>query len=211
MPTQAHWCHRKLMEICLPVYYIFLTYSRSALSLITLRNSAELSLSPQGISSAFIPLILCRWLSQISCWNGLYLLPLFSSSLPSSSTWPIVTSSSMTTIKEIFALRPKSVSTQWTLLLSSFFLATFLDIFCFGNFPISSFLCHQTILVFYLSFWLVLLFLNSFIIFDASTECLSSSKFSLGPCPFLCKLSRNSLTLLKPVFSTYRLAFSFGI
>ena len=77
----------------------------------------------------------------------------------------------MTTIKEIFALRPNSVSTQWTLLLSSFFLATFLDIFCFGNFPISSFLCHQTILVFYLSFWLVLLFLNSLIIFDASTEC----------------------------------------
>lgn len=74
-----------------------------------------------------------------------------------------------------------------------------------------SHLLLSVLLVFVLSFWPVLLSLNSRIIFNASNECLSSSKFCLGPCPFLYNLSINHLALLMPVLYIYRLAFSFRI
>lgn len=93
------------------------------------------------------------------------------------------------------------VLTQWAFLLSYFFLATFLDISSFWSCLMSSFLCHEMILVYFPSFLPFLLSHHRLIIYYLSTECLSSSRLCFGPCPFLYYFYKQSYSI--DVYSLY--------
>lgn len=62
-----------------------------------------------------------------------------------------------------------------------------------------------------LHFWPFLLSPHSLTIFYLSTECLSSSRVSLGPCPFLYIIFINNLTIVMPTLCIYSSDFSFEI
>lgn len=109
-------------------------------------------------------------------------------------------------MKTIFALP----LCQWTFLLLSFFLATFLDISSSSNCLSSSFWCHETILVFFLSFWPFLSSLQSGHL--PSTQWLFEDLMIPNWAFFFPPHSSiKSLILLMPAVYTYNLDVSFEI
>lgn len=98
LPTQANWCHYKLMEVCLPSSYIYIFFYW--FEAICLFNNSQLliqaPLSPQGTFSASVPFILSLWLSPSSWWNCLYLLSPFCPPAHRSTCSSVISSSIIT-------------------------------------------------------------------------------------------------------------------